>query len=188
MHIHLGIIMDLILFETLFRNLQPRLFAYCCKYVDDEEIARDLVQECFISFWENNSSVTLSPEAYLFASVRNRCLSYFRAQRIRTDYQDSVKLQIKEFEFHPEMHDPMGELYMKEVHTLLQEVLNSLPPKSRQIFIMSRYQGLKNKEIAEELEISIRTVESQLYQALKQIKKHLKDYFPLLNWLINLSA
>lgn len=188
MLIHLGIIMDPILFETLFRNLQPRLFAFCCKYVEDEEVARDLVQECFINFWENQNVVTLSPEAYLFASVRNRCISYFRSLQIRSDYQESIRLQIKEFEFHPENPDPMIELYMKEVKDLLKEAIETLPPKCRQIFIMSRFQGLKNKEVADELNISIRTVESQLYQALKHIRKYLKDYSLLLNWVINFPA
>ncbi|RHE89227.1 RNA polymerase sigma-70 factor [Bacteroides intestinalis] len=179
--------MESMLFETLFRNLQPRLFAYCCKYVDDKEMARDLVQECFINFWENQDSVTLSPEAYLFTSVRNRCLSYIRSQKVRSDYHESVRLQIREFEFHPDTPDPVLELYMKEVKDLLNVALNSLPPRSRQIFIMSRFQGLKNTEIANQLNISVRTVESQLYQALKHIKKHLKDYFPLIGLLFNLQ-
>ena len=179
--------MDQVLFETLFRNLQPRLFAFCCKYVDDKEMARDLVQECFISFWENQDSVTLSPEAYLFASVRNHCLSHIRSQRVRSDYHESVRLQIKEFEFNQDAPGPVTELYMKEVKELLNIALDTLPPRSRQIFIMSRFQGLKNKEIANRLDISIRTVESQLYQSLKHIKKHLKDYFPLINLLFNIQ-
>lgn len=176
--------MDPILFETFFKNMQPRLFAYCCKYIDDKETARDLVQECFISFWEKKQEVIVSAESYLFASVRNRALSYIRSQKIRSDYHESLKLRIKEFEFHPEGSNPVVDLYMKEMKQMLKEALSTLPSRSHQIFIMSRYEGMKNQAIADELGISIRTVESHLYQSLRHLKKQLKDFFPIIMFLI----
>lgn len=171
---------DIQQFEKLFRQYQPRLFAFCCKYVDDKEAARDLVQECFINLWENRDAVQISFEAYLFTSVRNRSLSYIRSQRVRADYQDSVRSQIKEYEFHPEGSDPISELYIQEVVGLVTLCLNQLPDRTREIFMMSRYDGLKNKEIAEKLNISVRTVENQIYSALRVLKTELKDYLPIL--------
>ena len=171
---------DLKGFEQLFHQLQPRLYAYCCKYIEDNELARDIVQECFINLWENYESVQISYEFYLFKAVHNRCLSYFRSERIHSEYASSVKMRIKELEIHPELPYPLTELYVKEVNTLLKESVSKLPEKCRLIFMMSRYQNMKNQDIAETLGISVRTVDAQIYNALKILKIKLKDYLPVL--------
>lgn len=173
-------------FEMLFRQLQPRLFAFCCKYLEDRELARDFVQECFINLWENYEGVESSYESYLFTAVRNRCLSHFRYLKVHADYETSVRLRIKEIEFHPEMQDPLTEMYLKDINELLQQSLERLPEKCKLIFQMSRYQGMKNQEIANSLGISIRTVEAQIYNVLKILKEDLHDYTPLL--LLFISA
>lgn len=165
-------------FELLFKQMQPRLFAFCCKYVEDEELARDFVQECFISLWENYESVESSFESYLFTSVRNRCLSYIRSRKIHVEYEESVRFRMKEIEIHPEMPDPLEELYLKELNEILHRSIEKLPQKCRQIFMMSRYQGMKNQEIADQLNVSVRTVEAQIYNALKVLKADLQNYFP----------
>lgn len=171
---------DLTHFEQLFRDLQPRIYAYCCKYIEDREIARDIVQECFINLWENYESVVVSYEYYLFKAVHNRCLSHFRSERVHSEYEATVKMKIKEIEIHPELPYPLTELYVKEVNALLQQSISSLPEKCRLIFMMSRYQGMKNQEIADTLGISVRTVDTQIYNALKILKVNLKDYLPVL--------
>ena len=134
-------------FEQLFHQLQPRLYAYCCKYIEDNELARDIVQECFINL---------------------------------SEYASSVKMRIKELEIHPELPYALTELYVKEVNALLKESVCELPEKCRLIFMMSRYQNMKNQEIAENLGISVRTVDAQIYNALKILKIKLKDYLPIL--------
>ncbi len=167
-------------FEQLFFQLQPSLYAYCCKYIEDKELARDIVQECFISLWENYGSVESSFNNYLFKAVRNRCISYFRSLKTHAEYAESVKLKLKEIEIHPEIPNPLTDVYLIEVNTLLKRNVENLPEKCRLIFMMSRYQGMKNQEISEELNISIRTVEAQIYHALKILKNELKDYLPLI--------
>lgn len=171
---------DLKSFEQLFHKLQPRLFAYCCKFVEDDELARDIVQECFMNLWENYESVQISYEYYLFRAVHNRCLSYFRSVRVHSEYEASVKLKIQEIEIHPELPYPLTELYLKEVNRLLQDSISMLPEKCRLIFMMSRYQGMKSQQIAETLGVSVRTVDAQIYNALKILKVKLKDYLPVL--------
>lgn len=171
-------------FESLFRQLQPRLFAYCCKYVEDEELARDIVQECFINLWENYGSVKIAFEHYLIVAVRNRCISHFRSLQIRSEYADSVYLKIKSAEFHSGIPDPLSDIYTKELYDLLRKNMATLPEKCRQIFEMSRFQGMRNQEIADSLGISVRTVESQIYYALRTLKSRLKDYLPLIFLLI----
>ncbi len=165
-------------FEALFRRLQPRLFAFCLKYVDDEELARDFVQECFVRLWERYDSVEISHESYLFMAVRNRCISHFRNLKIKADYAMSVRLRIKEIELHSEMPDPLTQMYIGEIDELLQKSLKHLPEKCRIVFQMSRNPGMKNREIADQLGISTRTVEAHIHSALKVIKKYFCDYIP----------
>lgn len=171
-------------FESLFQKLQPRLFAYCCKYVENEELARDIVQECLVELWENYENISNSYERYMIVAVKNRCISHFRTLQLQSKFSESVQLKIKEFEFHPSIPDPLTDIYMKEIGELLQEYIEKLPDKCRQIFIMSRQEGLKNQEIADRLGISVRTVEAQIYHALKSIRIGLKDYLPIFFFLI----
>jgi RNA polymerase sigma-70 factor (ECF subfamily) len=170
---------DIRQFESLFQHLQPRLIAFCCKYTDDKELAQDFVQECFISLWENYESVNSSLESYLFAAVKNRCLSHFSSLKIHAEYETSIRLRLKEIETHPETPDPLIEIYLQEVNTLLRQTIEKLPEKCKQIFMMSRYQGMKNQAIAMSLGISVRTVEAHIYNALKIFKKKLRDYLPI---------
>jgi RNA polymerase sigma-70 factor (ECF subfamily) len=167
-------------FEQVFCRLQPRLYAYCCKYIEDGEQAKDIVQECFVNLWDNRAEINVSLESYLFRAIHNRCISYFRSLKVHSHYETSVRQTLKEIEIHPEVPDPLTELYLKEINELLQHCIENLPEKCRMIFQMSRYQNMKNQEIAAELDISVRTVEAQIYQALKIIRKELKDYLPLI--------
>ena len=166
-------------FERTFNRLQPRLYAYCRKYIGDSEQAKDIVQECFVHLWENRDHIA-SCESYLFSAVHNRCISYFRSLKVHADYEASVKQKLKEIEIHPETPTPLTELYLKEINELVQNCVEKLPEKCRLVFMMSRYQGMKNQEIADELNISVRTVDAHIYQALKILKEELKDYLPLM--------
>lgn len=171
---------DIRAFESLFRRMQPKLFAFCRKYVDDEECARDIVQECFISLWEHYDSRIHSYESYLFRSVHNRCLSYIRSRKVSAACEEAVRWRIREIELHPEIPDPLANLYVKELHGMMHRIMEKLPVKCRQIFEMSRYRGMKNQEIAAVLGLSVRTVEVQIYNALKVFKTAFNDYLPIL--------
>ena len=167
-------------FEQVFYRLQPRLYAYCSKYIDDDEQAKDIVQECFVNLWDRLSEITGSHESYLFKAVHNRCISHLRSLKVHTDYETSVKQKLQEAKIHPEVPYPLTELYLKEIKELLQHCMEKLPEKCRIIFEMSRNQGLKNKEIADKLNISVRTVDAHIYSALKTIKEELKDYLTVI--------
>ena len=166
--------------EQIFFQLQPRLYAYCRKYIDDSDQAKDIVQDCFVHLWENRDDMIVSYESYLFRAVHNRCISHFRSLKVHADYEASVKQKLKEMEIPSEASTPLTELYLKEINELVQHCVKKLPEKCRLVFMMSRYQGMKNQEIADELKISVRTVEAHIHQALKVIKEELKDYLPLI--------
>ena len=163
-------------FEKMFYRLQPSLYAYCCKYINDGEQAKNVVQECFVNLWNNHTDIKVSHESYLFRAVHYRCILHFRSLKVHSNYETSGKQTLKEMEIHPEMPNPLMELYVKEINELLQHCVEKLPEKCRLVFMMSRYQGMKNQDIAAKLGISVRTVDSQIYHALKISKKKLKDY------------
>ncbi|GHV55409.1 DNA-directed RNA polymerase sigma-70 factor [Bacteroidia bacterium] len=175
-----SIAMDIRYFERIFHRLQPRLYAYCRKYIDDSEQARDIVQECFANLWEQQADIHVSCESYLFRAVHNRCVSYYRSMEAQAGYETSLRLQLREEEIHPDLSYPLTELYLKEIDELLRHCLEKLPERCRLIFEMSRYRNMQNREIAGELNLSIRTVEAQIYHALKIIREELKDYLPCL--------
>jgi RNA polymerase sigma-70 factor (ECF subfamily) len=154
------------------------MYAFCRKYISDHELARDIVQDAFVKLLENYDAVKTSVSAYLFASVHNGCISHIRRQKLKAEHEEYVALQIKEYEIHPDgVPEHLQQLYHNELKQQYDESVERLPDKCRHIFRLSRSDNMSNKEIAEKLGISIRTVESQIYNALKRLKEDLKDFF-----------
>lgn len=167
------------LFDEIFRQYSRSLFYYAAKFVDDE-VARDIVQDVFVKLWTTeNITVKFSLNGLLFTMVRNSCLQQLEKQKVRNKYFESSKLLIQEEElrFYGEDKASLIEL---EMENKLNDVLNKLPDRCRQVFMMSRFENKRNKEIAEELDISVKAVEKQITRALSEIRVEMKDYLPLL--------
>lgn len=167
-------------FEQLFNSHFQYLCNFAKQYVDDMDIAQDLTQKVFIRLWEKREELDpkLSIKAYLFTSVKNRCLNYLRDQK---KYRSKIlDLDCADVEIAVE-EDYFAE---KELSEKIEAALASLPEKCRQVFEMSRYQGLKYKEIAEELDISQKTVEAHMSKAMKILRTLLKPFIWLLFFLI----
>jgi len=167
------------LFDQVFRQYARPLFYYAAKFVDDDQ-AKDLVQDTFVKLWSDQSLViTKSLNALLFTAVRNRCLQQLEKQKVRNRYAESTRLvlQMEELQFYM---DERSSLIEQEMEDKLNEVLNRLPDRCREIFKMSRFENKKNREIAEELDISVKAVEKQISKALSTIRFEMKDYLPLL--------
>lgn len=170
------------LFDEIFRHYSTPLFYYASKFVEDEA-ARDIVQDVFVKLWtDQNLSIKISLNALLFTMVRNSCFQQLEKQKVRNKYVESTKLSIQEDElrFYIDERTSLIELEMEDK---LTEVLDGLPERCRQIFKMSRFENKKNKEIAGELNISVKAVEKQITKALSTIRIELKDYLPLLIYL-----
>ncbi len=167
------------LFEELFRQYSKPLFYYAAKFVDDES-AKDIVQDVFVKLWSNHSiTVSQSLNALLFTMIRNSCLQHLEKQKVRNKYLESTKLILQEEELSYYMEEKSS-LIEQELEDKLNEVLNGLPDRCRQIFSLSRFENKKNKEIAEELHITVKAVEKQITRALDTIRTEMKDYLPLL--------
>lgn len=165
------------LFNEIFLHYSTPLFYYACKFVNDEA-AHDIVQDIFVKLWsDKNISIKLSINALLFTMVRNCCLQHIEKQKVRNKYIEHTKLLLQEEELHL-YTDEKPSLIEQAAENKLNEVLNTLSERSRQIFGMSRFENKKNKEIALELNISVKAVEKHITKSLSIIRTELKDFLP----------
>ena len=168
-------------FEKLFREYFKPLAAYAKKYLNDIDLSKEIVHEAFLKLWEKRNEVDTnrSVKSYLYTSVYNRSLNYIRDNK-KFD-KTGGKTELLE---RGENWDQSNYMIAAEIEAKIAQTLDALPEKCRQIFIMSRYEELKYKEIAEKLDISIKTVETQMSKALKVLRKNLAEYITVLLFVI----
>lgn len=170
-------------FRLLFDAYYKALHAYASKFVG-AEVAHDVVQDLFSGIWHKGADWTInsSLQNYLFSGIRNNCLQWLEKQKVRERYvQDSTwQLKADEVHFYHSAADGSNSLIEAELQHKLDEAIAKLPPQCQKVFRMSRMEAKKNREIAEELEISQKAVEKHLTKALKGLREELKDYLPFL--------
>jgi len=175
-------------FEELFKQTFPRMIGYCRLFIKDQAQANDLVQECYVKLWEKRSTIKISQsvESLLFVMLRNKCLNYLRDQKLH-DFEKDIE-SIKENELqHLYQLDFIGKEEKSVEERLIeaiQQSIEKLPEKRKLVFIKTKVEGKKNKEVAEELDISVKAVEKHLHQAKEQIRQEMLLKFPLLSALI----
>lgn len=155
-------------FEAVFKEYFKPLSIYANKYVCDLDIAQDVVQEVFVKLYEKKDDLVIhtSLKAFLYASVKNRCLDYLRSNKIRQKHKEAIQNESDTFI----QEDDNDAIEQTELQEKIYKAIQSLPDQNRKIFILSRFEGKTNQEIAEELNISKRTVETHISNALKKIK------------------
>ena len=163
-----------ILLEHTYKNLHGPLYFYAFKFIKDEEVSRDLVQDSFLSVLDkplNHTEIDNLP-SYLFRTVGNNCLNYLHHKSIEHDFREmELERSKREIEYF-DLHKALVESEMVEK---LNAAIETLPEHYRLPFVMSRFENLKNKEIAEKLEIPLRTVETKIYRALCMLREKLGD-------------
>jgi len=164
---------DLKSFETLFKRYYESLCLFANNYLKDMDKAEEIVQDTFYKFWNNRNNISIqsSLKSYLYGATKNNCLKHIRSEQYKNQYISHIKSTPG-----PEVKTPADELNAKELHSLIEHTLKSLPEKTRNIFTMNRYQGFTYREIAEKMSISIKTVEANMGKALKVFRKKLIDY------------
>ncbi|MFB5944929.1 RNA polymerase sigma-70 factor [Albibacterium profundi] len=171
-------------FEDLFKAHFKALHAYAYAIVKDEIIAEEVVQSVFLRLWEKRSSLTVhtSIKAFLYRSVYNESLNYHKHQKVKSAYHQHQRY----VRGNDSGDDSSNRVQMKDLEGRLELALNKLPEACRTIFQMSRFEELKYREIAEQLNISIKTVENQMGKALRILRLELVDFLPILFLIVNL--
>jgi len=164
-------------FEKLFKSHYSYLCNFAQQYVEDMDTAQDICQKVFITLWEKRASIDSkqSIKSYLFTAVKNRCLNHIRDHK---KYRSRVlDLDCGDIEIAADEVDLEDAQALKNK---IEQVLNSLPEKCKMVFEMSRYQGMKYREIAEELGIAQKTVEAHMSKAMKILREELKGFLEIL--------
>ncbi len=163
---------DIKSYEFLFRLHYEPLLSYSITITKSEADSEEVIQELFYKLWKDRKKLNIkhSISAYLYQSVFHNSLQILKRGKLTENYiQYSLNQPSQDI-------DPVEILKYEELNRAFFELMEELPERQRQIFKMNRIQGLKYKEIAEELSISLKTVESNITKALQYFRKNLKDY------------
>jgi len=165
----------------LFRSHFKGLCFFAQKYVKDIDTAKEIVQDAFLSMWEKRDTIDLDRpvKSYLTMVIHNKCTNYLRDNR----KFDSNILEIENLLDVPE-YESTDSLVTDELKEKIDSALNDLPEKCREVFVLNRYENLKYQEIAEKLQISVKTVETQMSKALQHMRVRLAEYLTVIAVLI----
>jgi len=167
-------------FEVLFNTFYSSLCSYANGFLNDLDASEEVVQEVMFKIWVHRERlvITSSVRSYLFRAVRNGCLNLMKHITIREEYKS-----YKEREDSTLQRSHEEEMMVTELEIKIREAIDRLPLERRRVFILSRYDGLTYREIAEKMGISVKTVENQMGSALRFLREELAEYLPLFLWL-----
>ena len=159
-------------FEELYIRYKAPLIYYCKQFLKDETASKDIVQDIFLQIWERRSSLTpvTSFSGYLHTLAQNRILNIFRQFDVHTRFAQHVLMNETEY-----TNDTENSIIDNDYAKLLNEAIESLSARQKQIFQLSRIQGLTYKEISELLQISLNMVQEHASLAIKKIKEYLRS-------------
>jgi len=160
-------------FEKLFHRFYPGLCAYAESLVGKREVAEEVVQDVFYNVWKNRETLRInrSWQSYLYRSIYNNSMMHLRKMRREqpVDERNTPEHEVV-------APDPSEQMQLNEVSELVSRTIEDLPDRTREIFRLNRQEGLKYREIAERLSISMKTVEANMGKALKALRKSLEKY------------
>lgn len=179
-------------FGKLFSDLKPRFVVLANRYVRNREIAEDLVSDSFMAFWEIRESLPddTNIPAYILTSVKNRCLNHLKAEaRHRQAEQDihSVRQRLLLADIRSLAACDPERIFSEEITVLMNRAVARMGKTTREVFLLSRTEGMTYREIADELGITISHVNFEIRRALDLLRTELKDYLPatLIIWLFS---
>lgn len=163
-------------YSYLFSRYYKDLVLYGGTIIQDQEICEDIVQNLFLHIWENREIIKIeSLKSYLLKSVKNSCLDEIKHNKIINEHTDFIIRQNS-----LESNSTEEYILFSEVNTKLLEAIEKLPEDEKITFKMSRIKEIKYQQIADELNVSVRTVEVRISKSIKHLKEMLKDFFILL--------
>lgn len=168
-------------FERVYRLFYSRLNYFACQYLLDSEASKNIVQDVFTELWARRHSLRADTnlQAWLYTVTRNKSLKMISQLKSRHNYDNFIKSRQLDVNFKSLAEFETSNLVFEELQAQIKVSMEKLTPACRKVFEMSRFEDKKNREIAEELNLSIKTVETQISKALRSLKADLKDYLPL---------
>jgi len=174
-------------FEVIYKMYAPRLYYFVYEYIPQKDISENIVQETLMVLWNKKLELTSDTNlgAYLFTVAKNNCLYKLREIKYRQRIFDYAEVSESELEANYCALENLETTRFNEIEIsqIIENTLEQLPPQCRTVFNLSRFEGKKNKEIAEELNISVKAVEGHITKALKVFRVTLKDYLPFVAFL-----
>ncbi|WP_281815105.1 RNA polymerase sigma-70 factor [Parabacteroides goldsteinii] len=178
-------------FEQLYITWYSRLKFFAREYVLSDADAENIVQDIFTDLYEKREvlEIPVNMVAYLFTATKNRCINHIHRKILEQEtsqwMQDEYSLILR-MKFNSLEAFDLEFASDNEIESRLEKALQSLPERCREIFIMNKFEGIKQKDIAKLLNISVNTVENQMAVAYKKLREELKDYIPLLILLLGI--
>lgn len=153
-------------YKELFHYFYPSLYQFALSIVKTGQIAEEVVSDVFIRIWRKRAALTRirNLNLYLFTSTKNTALNYLRQQKREIDLPDDYRVQLRSVYFNPEEL-----LITAEMIRRIQQAIHQLPPRCQLIFKLVKEDGLRHKEVAGLLNLSVKTVENQLALALRKL-------------------
>lgn len=174
-------------FKAVYNHFYPRLYYFVFDYIPRPDLAEDIVHDTFLTLWRKRTDLRTDTNlnAYLYTLAKNNSLKKLRDEKYRTSLFQSTELTPGELDLNTNALSNLetSVLSISEIERIIQESLQELPQQCRLVFEMSRFENKKNKEIAEELGVSVKTIEGHITKAIKSLKINLKDYLPLVGFL-----
>lgn len=168
---------DYYAFRELFTHHYRALCNYAMRVVVTREIAEEVVSDVFVKLWKNREQIEVhtSFQAYIYRAVRNQALDYLKL-RVHRQYEreslDTVQWNMS----HADHFTPAEEMSFNEFYNYIEDCINDLPKQCQLIFRLSREEGLRYRDIAERLDISVKTVETQMSRALKVLRERVPEH------------
>ena len=166
-------------FDALFIRYYPALCVYAKQFLDEED-SKEVVQNLMVWLWESRSLVLIETNlrSYLFSAVRNSCLSELHKQKVRRNAHSKIHQSLQNVFDSPDFY------IIDELAANIENAVAALPDSYREAFVRNRFEQKTYNEIAQELNVSAKTIDYRISQALKILRTELKDFLPAIGWLL----
>ncbi|MEH6537683.1 MAG: RNA polymerase sigma-70 factor [Psychroserpens sp.] len=174
-------------FEFFFNAYYKHILGFCIQFLNDKEEATGVTQEAFINLWLNKEKISTinGIKSFLYTYAKSKCLNVLKHKKVKDKYtNDTLNKKEKLLNIQVLKEMKFDSLEFTELENLIDKTIEELPDTTKQIFIKKRFENKKNKDIAKEMGISIKTVEAHMTTALKVLKNKLSLYLPSI--LINI--
>lgn len=168
-------------YEAIYNDFFGVLYHLCLQYLHNEKVSEEIVQDTFLKLWEIRETLNdqINLRNFLYTITKNNCLNYLRNQKISLKHQENMKYL--EMQFNYEALEKLGNyIQFEELRNKIDDAISKLPPEIIETFRLSRFEELSYKEIADQQDVSIKTVEARISKALRILRIELKDYLPLI--------